>query len=111
MKLLLGEWRFLPPATGSRHRFSKGYYLGIHEVTQNQYLRAIGSQWAVLLDHQFSDVPHSKSNKKCICVMEAPWSNDHRSDALARVFDAPAVTKFMEAVSWTRNLALFVGLI
>jgi len=45
---------------------SKSYYLGIHEDTQNQYLRVMGSHWAVKLDHQFS----------------------------------------MEAVSWTRNLAM-----
>jgi hypothetical protein len=70
------------------------YFLGIHEVTQNQYLRVMGSHWAVLLDHQFSDVPHSKSNKKCFCAMEAPWSNDYRSDALARVFDASAIGHF-----------------
>jgi formylglycine-generating enzyme required for sulfatase activity len=37
---------------------SKGFYMGIHEVTQDQYLRVMGSHWAGLLDHQFSDVPH-----------------------------------------------------
>jgi hypothetical protein len=37
---------------------SKGFYMGIHEVTQDQYLRVLGSHWAGLLDHQFSDVPH-----------------------------------------------------
>ena len=37
---------------------SKGFYMGIHEVPQDQYLRVLGSHWAGLLDHQFSDVPH-----------------------------------------------------
>jgi formylglycine-generating enzyme required for sulfatase activity len=81
-----GEPGAKPAEKQHKVTLSKGCYLRIFEVTQDQYLRVMGSHWPVLLDHQFSDVPHTRSNKKSICDIEAPWSNDHCSDALARFF-------------------------
>jgi formylglycine-generating enzyme required for sulfatase activity len=53
-----GEPGAKPAEKQHKVTLSKGYYLGIYEVTQDQYSRVLGSHWAGLLDHQFSKVPH-----------------------------------------------------